>query len=72
MCLDFGTPKYNKFSIATNRKCIILGVSILKHIRVAVDEKVHNELLHLDPQCLLSKSLNSQYDSFREAPWSSG
>ena len=36
MCLDFGTPKNNKFlPFGTNGKFIILGVPILKHIRVS-------------------------------------
>ena len=34
MCLDFGTPKNNQFSIWDKMKFVILGVSILKHIMV--------------------------------------
>ena len=34
MCLNFGTPKMINFLFGTNRKSIILGVPILKHITV--------------------------------------
>ena len=33
--LNFGTPKNNNFPFGTNGKFIILGVPILKHIRVS-------------------------------------
>ena len=34
LCLNFGTPEINEFSIWNKWKFIILGVPILKHSRV--------------------------------------
>ena len=42
--LNFGTPKTNKFSIWTNGKFIILGVPILRHIRVFYGCKVFRQM----------------------------
>ena len=43
MCLNFGTPKYNLFSIRTMENLVFLGVPILKHITVTC--KMMNGLL---------------------------
>ena len=36
LCLNFGTPENNEFSIWDKWKIYYLGVPILKHIRVVV------------------------------------
>ena len=35
-CLNIGTPKNHHSSLRTNGKVVVLGVPILKHIRVAI------------------------------------
>ena len=38
MCLNIGTPKNINFSFETNGKLMALGVPILKHIRVFIED----------------------------------
>ena len=35
MCSNIGTPKNHHFPFGTNGKVVVLGVPILKHLRVA-------------------------------------
>ena len=45
MCLDIGTPSVHHFPFGTNGKVVVLGVPILKHIRVGARHLVENHFV---------------------------
>ena len=51
MCLNIGTPRNHCFPFGTNGKVVVLGVPILKHIRVPP------EIIHIGQILVLNIAL---------------